>query len=179
MNDEITYKLIDESVGSLIKDILFKQYGSYEKINNSETRIIIDLYIVYIDIKNNLNLIIDRLVDKFKIVNRDSMFKLLVNHIYDDETKEQILKINKLVFNKNFKLAEEYKKAHVNYLYNEIIQIIFSNQIIDFIKYSSDSLLIYVYYIKNLLRNWKLVLVFVIVLVIFYFTIKKLKLCNI
>ncbi len=179
MNDEITYKLIDESVGSLIKDILFKQYGSYEKINNSETRIIIDLYIVYIDIKNNLNLIIDRLVDKFKIINRDSMFKLLVNHIYDDETKEQILKINKLVINKNFKLAEEYKKAHVDYLYKEVCQIIFSNQIIDFIKYSSDSLLIYVYYTKNLFRNWKIILVFVIILFIFYFIIKKLKLCNI
>jgi hypothetical protein len=179
MNDQITYKLIDESLGTLLKDILYKQYNSYEKINNNEIRIIIDLYIVYIDIKNNLNLIIDRLVDKFKIVNRDSMFKLLVNHIYDDDTKEQILKINKLINNKNLKSAEEYKKAHVEYLYNEIFQIIFSNQIIDFIKYSSDSLLIYVYYAKNLFRNWIIILIFVIVLLVFYLTIKKLKLCNI
>ena len=126
MTDQITYKLIDESVGSIIKDILLKQYKSYEKINNNETRIIIDLYIVYIDIKNNLNLIIDRLVDKFKIINRDSMFKLLVNHIYDDETRKQILKINKLIINKNLKSVEEYKKANVDYLYNEIFQIIFS-----------------------------------------------------
>ncbi len=179
MNDQITNKLIDESLGNLLKDILYKQYNSYEKINNSETRIIIDLYIVYIDIKNNLNLIIERLVDKFKIINRDSMFKLLVNHIYDDETKERILTINKLISNKVLKSAEEYKKAHVDYLYNEIFQIIFSEQIIDYIKYSSDSLLIYVYYIKNMFRNWKIVLVFVIVLLVFYFTIKKLKLCNI
>jgi hypothetical protein len=179
MTDQITYKLIDESVGSIIKDILLKQYKSYEKINNNETRIIIDLYIVYIDIKNNLNLIIDRLVDKFKIINRDSMFKLLVNHIYDDETRKQILKINKLIINKNLKSVEEYKKANVDYLYNEIFQIIFSDQVIDYLKYSSDSWLIYVYYTKTLFRNWKIILVFVIVLLVFYLTIKKLKLCNI
>jgi len=179
MNDQMTYKLIDESLGTLIKDIILKNYNSYEKINNNETRIIIDLYIVYIEIKNNLNLIIDRLIDKFKIVNRDAMFRLLVNHIYDDDTKENIMKTNKIVSNQNLKLPEQFKKAHVDYLYGEILTIIFNEQIIDFIKFYSDSLLIYVYYLKNLFRNWKIILFFVFILLVFYFTVKKLKLCNI
>lgn len=179
MNDEITYKLIDESLGSLLKDILSKHYNSYEKINNTESRIIIDSYIVYIEIKNNLNLIIDRLIDKFKIVNRDTMFKLLVNHMYDDETKENIMKINKIIPTQNFKLPEQYKKAHINYLYEEVFKIIFPEQIIDFIKYYSDSIFIYVYYLKNFFRNWKIILFVLFVLFIFYFSIKKLKLCNI
>ena len=179
MNDQITYTLIDEGLGTLVKDILLKHYDSYEKINNTESRIIIDLYIVYIEIKNNLNLINDRLVDKFKIINKDNMFKLLVNHIYDDETRENIMRINKIIPNQNFKSIDQYKKAHINYLYEAIAKIMFSEQIIDFIKYHSDSLLIYVYYMKNLFRNWKIILLFAIIIIVFYFTIKKLKLCNI
>lgn len=179
MNDQITNKMIEESVGTIIKDILLKQYGTYEKINKDETRIIIDLYIVYIDIKNSLNLIIDRLVDKFKIIDRDSMFKLLVNHIYNDETKENIMRINKIITTANLKLPEQHKKFHVDYLYGEIFKIIFNEQIIDFIKYYSHSFLIYVYYLKNFLRNWKLILFIIFILIIFYLGVKKLKLCNI
>ena len=179
MNDEVTYKLIDESVGILLKDILSKHYISYEQINNSETRIIIDTYIIYIEIKNNLNLIIDRLVDKFKIVNRDSIFKLMVNHIYNDETKESIIKINKIIQNSYLKSNEQYKNLHIKYMYDEIFQIIFSDQIIDFIKYYSDPLLIYVYYIKSFLRNWKLILFIIFLILIFYMSVKKLKLCTI
>ena len=175
----MTNKLIDESLGTLLKDIIGKHYNSYEKINNNEIRIIIDLRIVYIEIKNNLNLIIDRLVDKFKIVNRDAMFKLFVNHIYDDDTKENIMKINKIVSNQNLKTPEQFKKAHVDYLYGEFFITIFNDQIVDFIKFYSDPLLIYVYYSKNLIRNWKLILFVIFVLFIFYLTIKKLKLCNI
>ena len=179
MNDEITYKLIDESVGVLIKDILLKHYNSYEKINNNETRIIIDTYIIYIDIKNNLNLIIDRLVDKFKITNKDALFKLMVNHIYSDETKENIMKVDKIISSSNLKTNEQYKNIYIKYMYEEIFQIIFSDQIIDFIKFYSDSLLIYVYYIKNFIRNWKIILFFIFLILIFYFSIKKVKLCTI
>ena len=179
MNDEVTYKLIDESVGVLIKDILLKHYISYEKINSNETRIIIDTYIIYIDLKNNLNLIIDRLVDKFKITNRDNMFKLMVNHIYNEETKENIMKVNKIIQSSNIKSNEQQKILHIKYLYEEIFPVIFSDQIIDFIKYYSDPVLIYVYYGKNFLRNWKLILFITFLLLIFYFSIKKLKTCNI
>lgn len=178
MNDEVTYKLIDESVGVLLKDIVSKHYSSFEKINNNETRIIIDTYIIYIDIKNNLNLIIDRLVDKFKIINRDAMFTLMVNHIYNDETKGNIMKINKIIQSSNLKSNEQYKNLHIKYLYEEIFQIIFSDQIIDFIKFYSDPLLIYVYYVKNILRNWKLILFIIFLIVVFYFSIKKNKVCN-
>jgi hypothetical protein len=179
MNDEVTYKLIDESVGVLLKDILSKHYNSFEKINNNETRIIIDTYIIYIDIKNNLNLIIDRLVDKFKITNRDNIFKLMVNHMYNDETKENIMRVNKIIKSSNLKLNEQYKNLHINHVYEEIFKIIFSDQIIDFIKYYSDPLLIYVYYLKNCLRNWKLMLFITFLIIIFYFSIKKLRTCNI
>ena len=34
-------------------------------------------------------------------------------------------------------------------------------------------------YMKNLFRNWKIILLFAIIIIVFYFTIKKLKLCNI
>ena len=123
MNDEVTYKLIDESVGVLLKDIVSKHYSSFEKINNNETRIIIDTYIIYIDIKNNLNLIIDRLVDKFKIINRDAMFTLMVNHIYNDETKGNIMKINKIIQSSNLKSNEQYKNLHIKYLYEDILYL--------------------------------------------------------
>ena len=130
MNDEVTYKLIDDSVGILLKDILSKHYVSYEEINNNDTRIIIDTYIIYIEIKNNLNLIIDRLVDKFKITNKDNMFKLMVNHIYDNETKEDIMKINKIIPSSNLQSNVDYKNAYIIYLYEQIFQIIFSDEII-------------------------------------------------
>lgn len=179
MNDEVTYKLIDDSVGILLKDILSKHYVSYEEINNNDTRIIIDTYIIYIEIKNNLNLIIDRLVDKFKITNKDNMFKLMVNHIYDNETKEDIMKINKIIPSSNLQSNVDYKNAYIIYLYEQIFQIIFSDEIIDFIKYYSDPLLIYVYYLKTFLRNWKLILIIIFLILILYFSIKKLRICAI
>jgi hypothetical protein len=179
MNDEVTYKLIDESIGVLIKDILSKHYSSYEKINNNETRIIIDTYIIYIDLKNNLNLLIDRLVDKFKITNRDNMFKLMVNHIYNEDTKEDIMRINKIIPSQNLKSNEQYKTLHIKYLYEEIFPVIFSDQIVDFIKYYSDPLLIYFYYIKTFLRNWKLIIFITVLIVTLYLSYRKNKMCNI
>ena len=178
MNTNETFKLIDESVGTLLKEIITKNYVSNEKINNGETRIIIDLYIIYIEIKNNLNLLIDRLVDKFKILNKDSMFKLLVNHIYDEETKEAVIKINKIRQISNLKLPAQIKDSDIRYLYGELLLVIFPSQIIDFIKYHSDPILIYVYYVKNFFRNWKLILVFIFLLVIIFLIVRKLQTCK-
>ena len=124
-------------------------------------------------------MIIDRLVDKFKITNRDSLFKLMVNHIYNDETKENIMKVNKIFNSLNLQTNEQYKDLHIKYMYDEIFQIIFFDQCIDFLKFYSDPLLIYVYYIKIFLRNWKLILFITFVILIFYFNIKKLKMCTI
>lgn len=178
MNDEITYKLINESTEKIMKDVISKHYNSYEKINNNEIRIITDLSTSLSDIKNNLNIISDRLVDKFKIINKDMMFKLLANHIYNNDTKESILMINKIIpININL-TDEQLKIIHVNYLYNEFLKIIFNSQIVDFLKYYSDPFLIYVYYIKNFLRNWKITLVILIVCLMFYYFYKKLKKCK-
>ncbi len=174
MDTEITYKLIDESIGLLLKDIIGKHYDSFEKINLTESRIIIDLNIIYIEVKNNLNLMIDRLVAKFKITEKDIMFKLLVNHIYDTDTKNKIISVNKIV--ENSKMAQT-KDSHVKYLYGELLPILFNGEIIDFVKYYSDPILIYVYYLKNFFRNWKLILLFVFLFGIIYLTSKKLKNC--
>lgn len=179
MDNKQIYKLIEESVGGIIKEIISKHYNSYEKINLTETRIIIDMYIIYIELKNNLNLIIDRLVDKFKITNKDSLFKLLVNYIYDEDTKTNIMSINKIVENSNGKTDIEIKNEHIKYLYEELVPVIFNEQVIDFINYYSNPILIYVYYIKNFFRNWKILLVLIIFIIIIYFTGKKLKNCNV
>ncbi len=175
MDTEITYKLIDESIGLLLKDIIVKHYDSFEKINSTETRIIIDLNIIYIEVKNNLNLMIDRLVAKFKITEKDIMFKLLVNHIYDIDTRNKIMSVNKIILNSKM---VQTKDSHVKYLYEEILPILFNGEIIDFVKYYSDPILIYVYYLKNFFRNWKLILLFVFLFGIIYFTGKKLKNCT-
>ena len=179
MNDEITYKIINESIGSLVKEIVIKHYNSFEKINTYEIRIIIDLSIVYIELKNNLNIIVDRLVDKFKIIDKDKTFKFLVNHIYSDNIKQKILLINKIIlFNPNLKTSEDILNNHITYLLKEIIKIIFDDEVMDFIKYYSDSTLIYIYYIKNIFRNWKIIIVVIFLLVVIFYSIKKLSKCN-
>ncbi len=175
MDTEITYKLIDESIGLLLKDIIGKHYDSFEKINSTETRIIIDLNIIYIEVKNSLNLMIDRLVAKFKITEKDIMFKLLVNHIYDTDTRNKIMSVNKIILNSKM---IQTKDSHVKYLYEEILPILFNGEIIDFVKYYSDPILIYVYYLKTFFRNWKLILLFIFLFGIIYFTGKKLKNCT-
>ena len=44
MDNKQIYKLIEESVGGIIKEIISKHYNSYEKINLTETSLILFHY---------------------------------------------------------------------------------------------------------------------------------------
>jgi hypothetical protein len=174
MDDNLINNQIDVTVGNYIKDIITKHYNSYEKLANGDVRILLNLEIVYLDIKNNLPIIIDRLADKFKIADKDAMFKLFINNIYSADVKEAFLETNKIIPGNLIKIesVEKIKTQNIIYVYEQIFSILFSQQIIDFIKYYSSFWLIFIYHIKNIFRKWKMLLGIFIFLVCFYYLIK-------
>jgi hypothetical protein len=184
-------ELINKSINPILKKIVIKNFKSYEPIEN-EIRILIDLNIVYIEIKNSLEKIIDHIVDRFKIIDKDTLTKNLIIHIYSSKVRECILKINKILLNENInkvklelnksKIESELNKSKVEselnkskveleskndyfvkYLTDEIIKCIFTDDIInDIINLSEDS----EFNLINILKsNWKKVIIVLLILI--------------
>lgn len=168
-------ELINKSINPILKKIVIKNFKSYEPIEN-EIRILIDLNIVYIEIKNSLEKIIDHIVDRFKIIDKDTLTKNLIIHIYSSKVRECILKINKILLNENInkvklelnksKIESELESKNdyfVKYLTDEIIKCIFTDDIInDIINLSEDS----EFNLINILKsNWKKVIIVLLILI--------------
>jgi hypothetical protein len=65
MDDKTAKQLLFKSTNHIFKKIVIKNFKSFEIIEN-EVRIIIDLNIIYYQIKNSFGKIIDYVSDRFK-----------------------------------------------------------------------------------------------------------------
>ena len=148
MDDKTVKSLIYKSAYPSLKKIVSNNIKTFEQIKNetqignepqigNETQIIIDLNIVYSEIKNSMESIVNYLVDRFKILDKDTLIKNLVVHIYNIDVKECILKINKIIP-------------------DELIKCIFTIDIINMILESSKNKSNnFIDFINILLTNWK------------------------
>lgn len=177
--DQIKAKqLLYKSTNHVLKKIVLKNFKSYEIIEN-ETRLIIDLNIIYFELKNSLGKIIDNIADRFKIIDKDALTKNLVIHIYSSNVRECILKINKILSNETtvkeevikeeFVIKEEsnekeIKNYYVKYLTGEILKCIFTNDIINDIIYLSEATELNI--ISFIKKNWKIILIVLVVLIL-------------
>jgi hypothetical protein len=158
MDDKTIKSLINKSAYQPFKKIILKNLKNSEQIEN-EIRLIIDLNIVYYEIKISLESIIDYLVDRFKILDKDTLTLKLILHIYSKEVRECILKINKIIPNENLEEleSEEKNKYIIKYLIDELIKCIFTNDIIsmllDLSENKTNSL------INILSVNWKIIVI--------------------
>ncbi len=171
MDDKTVKSLIYKSAYPPLKKIVSKNIKNYEQIEN-EIRIIIDLNIVYSEIKNYIETIIDYLVDRFKILDKDTLTKNLVIHIYNTEIKECILKINKILPNEilNEVEAEEKNKYLIKYIVDELIKCIFTEDIISMILELSENKSNN--FVNILITNWK-TLVILFALMLMFLLIRK------
>jgi hypothetical protein len=183
--DQIKAKqLLYKSTNHVLKKIVLKNFKSYEIIEN-ETRLIIDLNIIYFELKNSLGKIIDNIADRFKIIDKDALTKNLVIHIYSSNIRECILKINKILSNETTAKEEtevkqqvvkeefvvkeesnekEIKNYYVKYLTGEILKCIFTNDIINDIIYLSEATELNI--ISFIKKNWKIILIVLVVLIL-------------
>lgn len=169
MDDKTVKSLIYKSAYPSLKKIVSNNIKTFEQIKNetqignepqigNETQIIIDLNIVYSEIKNSMESIVNYLVDRFKILDKDTLIKNLVVHIYNIDVKECILKINKIIPNEtlNELNSEEKNKYLIKYLVDELIKCIFTidiiNMILELSKNKSNN---FIDFINILLTNWK------------------------
>ncbi len=161
MDDKTAKQLLTKSTNHILKKIVIKNLKSSEIIEN-EIRIIIDLNIIYYEIKNSLGKIIDYIADRFKIIDKDTLTKNLVIHIYSSKVRECILKINKILPNEN-KVKSESNDNYVKYLTDEIIKCIFTDDIVTNIIDLSEAT---EFNIINILKsNWKKVIIVLLVLI--------------
>jgi hypothetical protein len=178
MDRKIAKQLIHKSTNHVLKKIVLKNFKSYEIIEN-ETRLIIDLNIIYFELKNSLGKIIDNIADRFKIIDKDTLTKNLVIHIYSSNIRECILKINKILSNETTAKEEvvkeefvvkeesnekEIKNYYVKYLTGEILKCIFTNDIINDIIYLSEATELNI--ISFIKKNWKIILIVLVVLIL-------------
>ncbi len=172
MDEKTVKSLIYKSAHPPLKKIVSKNLKNSEQIEN-ETRIIIDLNIVYSEIKNSIESIVDYLVDRFKILDKDKLTKNLVIHIYSDSVKECILKINKIVSDSDFKdVADDEKNKYlVNYLVDQLIICIFNEDVrsilIDLSENKSNN------FINLLVSNWKILLTLFLIMIMILFIRKS------
>ena len=168
MNLDTAKVLIKQSITPIITDIVNKYLTATEQIA-TETRLIIDLSIVYSEIKNKIGLIIDILADRFRLSAKDELIKLLINNILSNDVSECILKINKIIPNTNSIKPNEY-------LTNSIIDCIMTDNIIQsIVNLSTNKNNItqqVLYYIK---LYWQIILIVLFVLIIGSFIINKIK----
>ena len=171
MDDKTVKLLIYKSAFPPLKYIVSKNIKNSEQLDN-ETRIIIDLNIVYYEIRNSIELILDYLVDRFKILDKDTLTKNIIIHIYNYKVKECILKINKIIPTENLSKIEseldsnpdEKNKYLIKYLVDELIKCIFTpdiiNMILELAEDKSNNLF-------NILEiNWKIIVIlFVLILI--------------
>ena len=167
MDDKTVKLLIYKSAYPPLKKIVSKNIKNSEQIEN-ETRIIIDLNIVYYEIRNSIELILDYLVDRFKILDKDTLTKNIIIHIYNYKVKACILKINKILPSENLSEIDsdpdEKTKYLINYLVDELIKCIFTSDIVNMISElaedKSDNL------INTLVTNWKIIVILFILILI-------------
>ena len=168
MNLDTTKVLIKQSVTTIIIDIVNKYLTATEQIA-TDTRLIIDLSIVYSEIKNKIGVIIDILADRFRLSAKDELMKLLINNILSDDVSNCILKINKIMPNTNIKKPNEY-------LTDSIIDCIFTDTLIQsIINLSSNKNNITQQVLNYIKLYWQIILIVLIVLIIGAFIINKLK----
>ena len=168
MNLDTTKVLIKQSVTNIIIDIVNKYLTATEQIA-TDTRLIIDLSIVYSEIKNKIGVIIDILADRFRLSAKDELMKLLINNILSDDVSNCILKINKIMPNTNIKKPNEY-------LTDSIIDCIFTDTLIQsIINLSSNKNNITQQVLNYIKLYWQIILIVLIVLIIGAFIINKLK----
>jgi hypothetical protein len=162
--------LINKSVGNLIRNIINTNFKDIEKIDG-DIRLIIDLEIILFEIKNNLITIIDFLIDKFKIIDRDELMRIFIIHLFSEQTKKCVLKISKFVpiayFSESKNANDLIKIAH-NYLTEKIIDCIFNpymiDSLIDLSNNNSEQF-------RFIIKNWKIIIA--IILTIFILIIFK------
>jgi hypothetical protein len=157
MDDQTVKSLIYKSAYPPFKKIISKNLN-LEQIEN-EIRLIIDLHIVYREIIKSLDSIIDYLVDRFKILDKDTLTKNLIIHIFSKEVRECILKINKIIPNENLEeLESEEKNIYlIKYLIDELIKCIFTNDIVSMLLDLSENKTNNL--INILSANWKIIVI--------------------
>ncbi len=120
--------------------------------------------------------IIDFLIDRFKIIDRDELMKTFIIHLFSDQTKNCVLKISKILPTTYFsqsKDANALVKIARNYLTEKIIDCIFNPSIIDTLIDLSDNNSNQV--IKFFLKNWKITIGSLLTLIIMLIFIIKNK----
>jgi hypothetical protein len=158
--------LLNKSIGNIIYNIVKSKFKDIEKIDN-DIRVIIDLEIVFGEIKNNIITIIDYIIDRFKIVDRDELMRIFIMHLFNDETKNCVLKISKFIPNTFFTKAtnsEELLKLVYGYFTEKIIDCIFTPYIIDTLIELSDTNSSYIF--KFIKKNWKIIFISSLTLII-------------
>ena len=165
--------LINKSVGKIIDNIINNNFKDIEKIDDN-IRLIINLEIVLFEIKNNLIIIIDFLSDRFKIIDRDEIMRIFLTHLFSEETKKCVLKIDKFLpvtyFNQSINTSDLTKNAHT-YLTEKIIDCIFNSYIIDNLINLTDNNTICS--IKFICKNWKIIIVSILTLIIILILVIK------
>ena len=164
MDDKTAKQLLFKSTNHIFKKIVIKNFKSFEIIEN-EVRIIIDLNIIYYQIKNSFGKIIDYVSDRFKIIDKDELTKILILHIYSSRVKECILKINKILSSEsNIKEESKSNEFYVKYITDEIMKCIFTDDIIREIIDLSEATEFNL--INTLKTNWKKIIIVVLVLIL-------------
>jgi hypothetical protein len=173
MEYDIAKTLIETSVGNIINKIVNSNFTDIEKING-EVRLIIDMEIVLSEIKNNTMTIIDFIIDRFKIIDRDELIKTFITHLFSVQTKNCILQISKFLPGSYFKDSKNpndlLKIAH-KYLAQKIIDCIFNPYMIDTLIELSDASSNQ--FLKFMIKNWKTLLASVLTLIIILIFYKK------
>lgn len=165
--------LINKSVGNIVNNIVSDKFKDIEKIDD-DIRLIIDLEIVLAEIKNNLITIIDFLIDRFKIIDRDELMKIFIIHLFSEQTKNCVLKISKFLPTTYFsesKNADDLIKIAHKYLTDKIIDCIFNPYMIDTLIDLNDTNTNQS--IKFFSKNWKIIMASMLTLIIILIFIIK------
>lgn len=165
--------LINKSIGNIVNNIVSDKFKDIEKIDN-DIRLIIDLEIVLAEIKNNLITIIDFLIDRFKITDRDELMKIFIIHLFSEQTKNCVLKISKFLPTTYFsesKNADDLIKIAHKYLTDKIIDCIFNPYTIDTLIDLNDTNTNQS--IKFFSKSWKIIMASVLTLIIILIFIIK------
>jgi hypothetical protein len=126
-------KQVFEATDKILTLIINKHFRKIEKLKN-EFRFVIDLEIVYSEIKNEFLTIIDFLADRFRIIDRRILERELVIRLYSDNVRKCLLSINKILPSTFFKTKyienefREYLKLKINEcIFNSFIVFLINN----------------------------------------------------
>lgn len=165
--------LINKSVRNIIYNIVKSKFKDIERIDN-DIRIVIDLDIIFSEIKNNIITIIDFIIDRFKIIDRDELMRIFIIHLFSEDTKNCVFKISKFLpksYFDNASNADDLLNLVYSYLSDQIIECIFTPYIIDSLIYLSDTNSNF--FFKFMKRNWKIIFGSMLTLIIMLIIAKK------